>query len=70
MIKEKEIKHNIIVLLSKNKVSSIKDLIFSDLINSNISYHEFVSVNNVLRESGDIKETIKNLETSTAHLRF
>ena len=70
MIKEKEIKHNIIVLLSKNKVSSIKDLIFSDLINSNISHHEFVSVNDVLRESGDIKETIKNLKTSTAHLRF
>ena len=41
IIKEKESKHSIIILLPKNKVSNITDLIFTDLINSNISHNEF-----------------------------
>ena len=39
-------------------------LIFKAIIDSYISHDEFASVNNVLREYYEMKEKIKNLETS------
>ena len=42
------------------KLNSIEVLISKDLINSNISYDEFVKINNVLKEFYDMKEEIKN----------
>ena len=59
MIKKKKKKHDKIVLLSKSKLSIIEVLISKTLIDSNIS-HEFVLINNVLKEFYDIKEEIKN----------
>ena len=42
-------------------------LISKALIKSDISYNEFVLVNNLLREYGYMKEEIENLKTSRAH---
>ena len=46
----------------KSKFNSIEVLISMSLIDSNISYDEFVSTNNVLKEYDDMKEEIKNLK--------
>ena len=45
-----------IVLLGKDKVNTIEVLISQSLIDSNISYDEFVSVNKVLREYNEMKK--------------
>ena len=63
IIKKKK-KHDKIVLLRKSKLNTIEILISKALINSYISYGEFVSVNNVLREYNQMKEKIKNPEAS------
>ena len=60
IIKKKKKKHDKIVLLAKTKLNAIIILISKDLIDSNISHNEFVSVNNVLKEYDDMKEEIKN----------
>ena len=52
------------MLLRKNKINTIKVLISNALIDSYTSHDEFVSVNNVLREYYELKEEIKNPETS------
>ena len=57
-------------MLAKTKRNTIGALISRVLINSYISHDEFVLVNNVLRKYSDMKEEIKNLETSAAHQRF
>ena len=44
------------MLLAKTKWNIINVLISKTLINSNISHDEFVSVNNVLKEYGGMKE--------------
>ena len=49
IIKKKKKKHDKLILLAKNK-----------LIDSNITHDEFVSLNNVQKECGDMKEEIKN----------
>ena len=49
IIKKKKEKHDKIVLLAKSKLSSIEVLISKALIDSYISYDQFFSVNNVLR---------------------
>ena len=59
----KKKKHDKIVLLATAKLNSIEVLISKALINSNISYDEFVLTNNVLKEYHDIKEGIKILKT-------
>ena len=38
-------------------------LISKALIDSNISHDEFVLINNVLKEYGNMKEELKNLKT-------
>ena len=48
------------MLLEKSKLNSIETLISKALIDSNINYDEFVLIHNVLKESYDMKEEIKN----------
>ena len=55
--------HDKVVLLAKSKLSSREVLISKALINSVISHHEFVLINNVLKEYNKMKEEIKNLKT-------
>ena len=60
IIKKKRKNHDEIVLLVKSKLNNIEALISKALIDSNISYYEFVLINNVLKEFYDMKEEIKN----------
>ena len=55
IIKKRKKKHDKIVLLAKSKSNAIEVLISRALINSNISYEEFVLINNVLKEFYDMK---------------
>ena len=63
IIKKKRKKHDKIVLLGKAKLYTIEVWISKALTDSSISYDEFVSVSNVLREYNEIKEEIKNPKT-------
>ena len=56
------------MLLGKNKLNAIEVLISKALTDSYISHDEFVSVNNMLREYYEIKEKIKNPETSVEYI--
>ena len=49
------------MLLGKDKLNTIEDLISKALIDSYISRDEFFSVNNVLREYNEMKEEIKKI---------
>ena len=51
-------------MLGKDKVNIIEVLISKALIDSFINHDEFISVNNVLREYNEMKEEIKDPETS------
>ena len=51
-------------MLVKDKVNIIEVLISKALIDSFINHDEFISVNNVLREYNEMKEEIKDPETS------
>ena len=62
--------HNKILLLAKFKLNRIEVLISEASIDSNISDDEFVSINNVLKEYGNMKEEIKNLTAYIVHRRF
>ena len=62
IIKKKK-KHDNIVLLAKSELNSIEVKISKDLIDSNISHDVFVLINNVMKESYDTKEEIKNSNT-------
>ena len=50
-------------MFQKTKLNSIKILISKTLIDANISHHEFVLMNNVLKEFHDMKEEIKNFNS-------
>ena len=63
-VKKKKKKHDKIVLLGKDKSTTIEVLISKALIDSHISHDEFAFLNNVLREHNEIREEIKNPETS------
>ena len=63
LIKKKEGKHDKIVLLGKSKLNSIEVFISKALIDSVISYNEFILINNVLREYNKMKEEIKNVKS-------
>ena len=58
-MKKKKKKHDKIVWLGKTMLVTMEVQIFKSLINSHISHHEFVSINNVLREYNEMKEEIK-----------
>ena len=47
-------------MLAKSKLNSIEVLIVKDLINSSISYDEFILINNARKEFYDMKQEIKN----------
>ena len=66
---KKKKKHGKLVLLGKDKLNIIEGLISKVLINSYIIHDEFVSVNNVLREYNEIKEKLKNHETSLKYIK-
>ena len=59
-IKVKRKKLDKIVLLAKPKLNTIEVSISKALVDSNISHHKFVSINNVLKEYDDMKEEIKH----------
>ena len=61
MIKQK------IVLLAKTKFNTTEVLIVKALIDSYIRHHEFVLVNNILREYDDMKVENRNPKASTVH---
>ena len=66
IIKKAKKKHDKIVLLGK---LNIVEVLFSmALIDSYINHDEFVSVNNVLREYNEMKNEIKNPETSVEYI--
>ena len=55
------------MLLWKYKLHTIEILVSKGLIDSYISHDEFVSVNNVLRKYYEMKEEIKNPDTSVEY---
>ena len=55
-------------MLGKDKLNWIEVLISKALINSYISHDKFVSVNNVIIEYFEMKEEIKNPETSVEYI--
>ena len=68
IIKKKKKKHNKIVLLGKDKLNTIEFLISKALIDSYIGHDNFFSMNNVLKEYYEMKEEIKNPETSLEYI--
>ena len=56
IIKKKKKKHDKTVLLGKDKLNTIEDLIYKALIDSYISHDELVPVKNVLREYKEMKK--------------
>ena len=68
MMKKKKKKHDKIVLLEKDELTSIEVLISKALIDSYISHEKFVSVNNTLRKYNEMKKEIKNPETSVEYI--
>ena len=68
IIKKKRQKHDKIVFLGKDKLNNIEALISKSLIDSYISYDEFVSINTVLRSYYEMKEEIKNSEISVEYI--
>ena len=59
-MQKKKKKLDKIVWPAKTKLNTVEVLISKALIDSNINHDEFVSLSNVLREYGNIKEEIKN----------
>ena len=55
------------MLLGKTKLNTIDVLVSKVLIKSYVSYDEFVSVNNALREYNKMKNEITNPETFAEH---
>ena len=54
-------------MLAKSKLNSLEVLISKELIDSNISHDEFVLINNVPKEYGNMKEeNLKKFEDITS----
>ena len=68
IIKKKRKNHDKIVLLGKTKLDTIEVLIAKALIDADISYDEFISVSNVLREYNDMKKEIKNRQNAVEQI--
>ena len=68
IIKAKKKKHDEKVLLGKSKLNTFEILISKVLIKSYFSHGNFFSVNNVLRRYNEMKEEIKNPETSVEYI--
>ena len=54
--------------MGKDKLNTIEVLIFKSLIDSYISHDKFISVNIILREYNEIKNKMKNSETSVEYI--
>ena len=67
-IKKKKKMHDKTVLMGKDKLNTIEVLIFKSLIDSYISHDKFISVNIILREYNEIKNKMKNPETSVEYI--
>ena len=67
-IKKKKKMHDKTVLMGKDKLNTIEVLIFKSLIDSYISHGKFISVNIILREYNEIKNKMKNPETSVEYI--
>ena len=52
------------MLLAKTKLNTTEVFISKTLIDSYANHHEFVTVNNMLREYNKMKEEIKNPENA------
>ena len=68
IIKKKKKMHDKTVLMGKDKLNTIEVLIFKSLIDSYISHDKFISVNIILREYNDIKNKMKNPQTSVEYI--
>ena len=68
IIKKKKKMHDKTVLMGKDKLNTIEVLIFKSLIDSYISHDKFISVNIILREYNEIKNKMKNSETSVEYI--
>ena len=68
IIKKKKKMHDKIVLMGKDKLNTIEVLIFKSLIDSYISHDKCISVNIILREYNEIKNKMKNPETSVEYI--
>ena len=55
-------------MLGKDKLNTIEVLISKALIDSYITHDEFISVSNVLGEYNDMKNEIKNPESSVEYI--
>ena len=60
IIEKQKKNHDKILLLGKTKLNTNEILISKTLIDSHISYEQFVSVNNVLKKYNEMKEKLKN----------
>ena len=68
IIKKTKKMHDKTVLMGKDKLNTIEVLIFKSLIDSYISHDKFISVNIILREYNEIKNKMKNSETSVEYI--
>ena len=56
-------------MLTKPRLNSIEVLVSKALIDSNISHVEFVSINNVLKNSDDMKKKLK-IQVTNKSLKY
>ena len=68
VIKKEKKKHDKILLLGKDKLNTVEVLISKALIDFYISHDKFVSVNDIFVEYYEMKEEIKNPETSVENI--
>ena len=57
-------------MLAKNKSNRVEVSISKAFNDSNIAHDEFVLINNLLKQNGDMKEQMKNLKNKTVIQRF
>ena len=60
IIKKKKKKHGKIVLLAKSELNRIEVSVSKVLLDSNISYNEFVLINSLLKEFFNTEEEIED----------
>ena len=68
VIKKEKKKHDKILLSGKDKLNTVEVLISKALIDLYISHDKFVSVNDIFVEYYEMKEEIKNPETSVENI--